>query len=900
MKLIIMDKSKDYKKTLLMPKTDFEMRGNLVQKDPNFLKFWNKENIYEFVSTREIKKREEEFILHDGPPYANGNIHVGHALNKILKDIFVKREILKGKKVSFIPGWDTHGLPIELEVQKSGIKLQEVGKKEYLKACFKYAYKQVENQEKQFKRMGIFADFDNKYLTLKKEFEVGEIQIFNKMFEEGLVYQDLKPVYWSWSSNTALADAEIEYTNLEDNSIYVKFKIENEDLNLLVWTTTPWTLSGNVAIAFGEKEEYKVVEHNNEKYVVASNLVEDIEKKVSVNFKVVSNFEPKNFIGKKALNPLNGNKSRILYGHHVTTESGTGIVHIAGGHGLDDYQIVKENDLKLFIVMDDNGLLINSGEFNGVFYIKANDLIINSLKEKNTLFYNEKFVHSVPIDWRTKKPVVYRATKQWFFSVESIKGELIENIKNVKWLPSWGEKRLTEMTEKRSDWCISRQRLWGVPIPVIYDEKGNPIDNKELRNNIEKLFEEKGMLGWHSTSIEELLPNSIKYNDKMRKETDILDVWFDSGSSNYSVLKEKQADIFLEGTDQYRGWFNSSLITSTVMKGEAPYKKVITHGFVTDGEGMKMSKSKGNVVSPLDILDKNGIDILRLWVASTDYTNNVKISNDIIEQVSNDYRKIRNTIKFILGSISDYENNNKNLIENHLNPNGREWTLMSKAILSNISKLYKEIEINYNNGSFIQVLKLIMNEIGSGSFSYYLEYSKDVVYIEKEDSNIRREVQFVLGEILILLLITLAPIIPVTIEEAFQSLVKSKESSIFKMNKVGIRFFGHETWDENNYWEQFSEIRNLVNKEIENQRNEKVIKRSFELEVNLPINVNNSWYNEELEDYLLVGKVNKVSYSKNISSKVFEGTKCERCWKIFSKDKINGEICNRCKKIIEN
>ncbi len=868
----------DYKKTLLMPKTDFEMRGNLVQKDPKFLKFWNDKDIYSLSSSRQGK----EFILHDGPPYANGNIHVGHALNKILKDIFVKKEILKGSKISFIPGWDTHGLPIELEVQKSGIKLQEVGKEEYLKACFKYAYKQVENQEKQFKKMGIFADFDNKYLTLKKEFEVGEIQVFNKMFEKGLVYQDLKPVYWSWSSNTALADAEIEYTNLEDNSIYVKFNFKQENLNFLVWTTTPWTLSGNVAVAFGEKEEYKIVEYNNEKYVVANNLIKDIEQKVNITFKVAGDFEPTKYIGKEVINPLNGNKSKIVFGHHVTTESGTGIVHIAGGHGLDDYQIVKENNLKLFIVMDDNGNLINSGEFNGVFYSTANEQIIEKLKKLNTLFYNEKFVHSVPIDWRTKKPVVYRATKQWFFSVDSIRKDLIKNIKEVEWLPSWGEKRLIEMTEKRNDWCISRQRLWGVPIPVIYDENGAPIDNKDLRKNIEDLFAEKGMLGWHSTSIEELLPKNIKYNEKMRKETDILDVWFDSGSSNYSVLKEKQADIFLEGTDQYRGWFNSSLITSTVMKGKAPYKKVVTHGFVTDGEGMKMSKSKGNVISPLEILDKNGIDILRLWVASTDYTNNVKISNDIIDQISNDYRKIRNTIKFILGSISDYDDNYKG-----------EFGMMSKAILSNISNLRNEIETSYNSGSFIQVLKLIVNEIASGSFSYYLEYSKDVVYIEKLNSNVRREVQFVLNEILNVIFTSLAPIIPVTIEEAYQSFVNDKDKSIFES------VISSKEYEINNYWELFNNIRSLVNKEVENQRNNKVIKRSFELEVNLPLESNNPWFSEKLEDYLLVGKVNKINEKEKITSNIFDGIKCQRCWKIFSKNNIDGDICDRCKGVIK-
>ncbi len=878
----------DFKKTLNMPKTDFEMRGNLVQKDKIFLTFWDRKDLYKIVSERKSKK----FILHDGPPYANGDIHLGHALNKTLKDIIVKDRILRGDKISFIPGWDTHGLPIELQVQKSGIEFSNVDKNSYLKSCYKYAYKQIEKQEKQFKKLGVIADYKNKYLTLNKLYEKSEIQVFFKMLNNKLVYRDLKPIYWSWSSQTALADTEIEYKNIVDPAVYVKFKIDN--YYILIWTTTPWTLPANVALAFGKDIEYIVAkdQNTNEEFIIAKNLFEKIKQKTNKNLLEIRKIDINSLINRDAINPLNLRKSKIVWGHHVTTEDGTGIVHTAGGHGTDDYIIVKENNLDLIVVVDEKGNMMNADKYNDLFYLDANREIVRDLNNTNNLFHFEEFDHSVPIDWRTKKPVIYRATKQWFFSVNKIKKNLINLIPNVKWNPSWGGDRLKKMIENRDDWCISRQRIWGVSIPVIYDEKNNVIINKKLQKNIIDLFEERGILGWHSIEIEDILPKEIKFNKLMKKEMDTLDVWFDSGTSNNFILQNNEkADVYIEGTDQFRGWFNSSLITSYVSRKDAPYKKVITHGFVTDGNGNKMSKSIGNVISPFDIVDKFGIDILRIWIATSDYNNNIKISDEIIEQVKNDYKKIRNTIRFILGNISDY---------NQKNNKKTEFSLISKIVLSKIFKNFEIIKNNFENNVYHQNIKIILNDITTGFISYYLEYSKDIVYIEKKESEKRKEVQYVLNEILKFLLYSLASIMPVTIEEAFQIYSNKKDLSIFETVYPNFKDYKNEK-----LWENLNLIRSEVNKKIEEFRNNKIIKRSVESEATLFVDDNNFdlFKNEELADLLFLGKVNlKNGDELKVELKKFNGKKCDRCWKYYDEkdfySNIDDNICSKCDKIL--
>ena len=867
----------DYKNTLLMPKTNFEMKGNLKEKDPKFILEWKKNKLCDKLSSRD----SEEFILHDGPPYANGDIHVGHALNKILKDIIIRDNALKGKKIDWRTGWDTHGLPIELKVQQSGIKLSEVGKKEYLKACYDYAKTQVKRQQDQFEKLALLTNFDNKYLTLDKDFEARQISVFNKMFNKDLIYQDLKPVYWSWSSQTALAEAEIEYKDSVDFSIYVKFKHETSDIYFVIWTTTPWTIPANVAISFGKKINYSMVKCNGEKLIIADELIDKVSKTIDQEFVFIKKININDYINEYAINPLNNNKSKLVFGHHVTTDGGTGLVHTAGGHGQDDYIIVKENKLDLFVVMDDQGHTINSGkEFDGNFYLKTNKLIVSKLEENKSLLFVTKFSHSVPIDWRTKEPVVYRATKQWFVSINPIKDNLIKEIKNIKWYPSWGEDRLIKMTENRSDWCISRQRLWGVPIPIIYDENNNPIKDKELQQNIVKAFEKEGMMAWHNVEIKDLLPSHIKYNDNMRKEKDILDVWFDSGTS-HELLGDKQSNIYLEGNDQYRGWFNSSLITSFISKGKSSYKSVITHGFVTDGKGIKMSKSIGNVIDPMDITNKSGSDILRLWVSTSDYQDNIKISDDTIKQVSNSYRKIRNTIRFILGNLHDYDDSKQNL------------SLILKSILNDINKSNDFIREKYNVYNFNQVVKEVMNQLTNGSISYLLDYSKDILYVKKKNDPERRSVQYVLKEVLNYLLYSMAPFIPVTIEEAWKEY--GNNNSIFE-----TQYLNFESYDSKPISE-FMLIKEIVNKEIEKLREEKVLRTSQEASINLTLTKELLHWENNLKNQLMVGELN-VETGKDISAtakKFDDGIKCERCWKYFTIENMAKDICKECKKIIE-
>lgn len=856
----------DYKNTLNMPNTNFEMRGNLKDKDPIYIKKWNESKLYEKLSTRE----SEEFILHDGPPYANGDIHVGHSMNKILKDIIIRDNVLKGKKIDWRTGWDTHGLPIELKVQQSGIKLSEVGKERYLDECKKYAESQVEKQQSQFERLALLTDFDQKYLTLYPEFESRQIKVFNTMLNKGLVYQDLKPVYWSWSSETALAEAEIEYKDAVDWSIYVNFKHES-GLNFVIWTTTPWTLPANVAISFGENIEYSKVIIDGKESVIATDLITKFASEIEKEVSVVGVIDIKEYIGQYATNPINGNKSKLVWGHHVTTDGGTGLVHTAGGHGQDDYLIVKNEGLELFVVMDDKGHMINAGEFDGMFYLKANKFIIEKLTEQGDLVFASKFSHSVPIDWRTKEPVIYRATKQWFVSIDKIKTGLIDSIKNVEWHPSWGEDRLTKMTENRSDWCISRQRLWGVPIPVIYDENKQPIVNEELQLNIENVFKEGGLVAWHQKDIKDLLPSSIEYNENMTKETDILDVWFDSGSS-FTMLDGKVSDVYLEGNDQYRGWFNSSLITSYVTTGLAPYKSVITHGMALDAKGNKMSKSLGNVIDPMDIVNIYGADILRMWVASSDYVDNIKISDEIIKQISNDYRKIRNSIRFILGALNDYENEVV------------EISTFGKSVLNELEKAWTSVRGNYDSYNFLQAMKDVTFELTSGVVAYYLDYYKEFGYTFKVKDPRRLEGQYILSKMLDFILYSVAQVTPVTVEEAWE--MKGGEGSFFET--VQPTFDKYDAPD----YKGFVSIRNAVNKSIEDLRVAGEIKKSNEvsLVVSLP-NELSIWKEFVNNKNFIVAKVEFVEGELSSKASNLNGIKCERCWNYFTEDEMEGDIC---------
>ncbi len=857
----------NYKDTLNMPETNFEMKGNLKEKDPIFIHGWRESNLYDKLSNRE----GVDFVLHDGPPYANGDIHVGHSMNKILKDIIVRDNALQGKVIDWRAGWDTHGLPIELKVQQSGIKLSEVGKEAYLEECKKYALSQVERQQEQFEKLALLTDFDKKYLTLYPDFESRQIKVFNTMLNKGLVYQDLKPVYWSWSSETALAEAEIEYKDAVDWSIYVNFKHES-GLNFVIWTTTPWTLPGNVAISFGKNIEYSKVTIDGVESVVATELIETLATTLEKEVKQIEVIDINPYIGQTVKNPINGKDSKLVWGHHVTIEGGTGLVHTAGGHGQDDYMIVKNEGLDLFVVMDNKGHMTNAGEFDGIFYLKANKLILEALEQNGGLVYATKFSHSIPIDWRTKEPVVYRATKQWFVSIDKIKEGLISSTKNVNWHPSWGEERLINMTENRSDWCISRQRLWGVPIPAIYDENKQPIINEELQANIENVFSEGGLLAWHKAEIKDLLPESIIYNESMTKETDILDVWFDSGSS-HTLINDKEIDVFLEGNDQYRGWFNSSLITSFVVNGKAPYKTVITHGMALDGKGNKMSKSLGNTVDPMEIVDQYGADILRMWVATSDYQDNVRISDDIIKQISGEYRKIRNTIKFILGSIHDYEGQVP------------ELSVFGKSVLNKLEKDFESIRKNYIEYNFLQSTKEINYNLNSGIIAYYLDFYKEIGYIVIPDDSRRIEGQYILTKMLEFILFAMAPIIPVTVEESWKEY--KGIDSIFEQTYP--KFDKYESVPE---FDEFLSIRNVVNKSIEDLRESSEVKKSNEsaITLTLPSELIH-WKDIVNKKHFLVANVRFEEGELNSLAIDYKGIKCERCWNYFKEDGIEGDIC---------
>ncbi|MCY9393441.1 isoleucine--tRNA ligase, partial [Bacillus haynesii] len=657
----------DYKDTLLMPKTDFPMRGNLPNREPEIQGKWEDMDIYSLVQKR--TEGRPMFVLHDGPPYANGDIHMGHALNKVLKDFIVRSRSMSGYHAPYVPGWDTHGLPIETALTKNKkVKRKEMTVAEFRKLCEEYAWQQIEGQKTQFKRLGVRGDWENPYVTLKPEFEAQQIKVFGEMAKKGYIYKGKKPVYWSPSSESALAEAEIEYHDKRSPSIYVAFDVKDgkgvltNGEKIIIWTTTPWTIPANLGIAVHPELEYSVVAAGGARYVMASALIESVAKAIGFeDHEVVQTVKGKDLEHIVAVHPLYGRDSLVMLGEHVTTDAGTGCVHTAPGHGEDDFIIGQKYGLDVLCPVDEKGHMTSEAPgFEGLFYDQANKPITEQLEEKGALLKLDFMTHSYPHDWRTKKPTIFRATSQWFASIKDFRDELLDAVKETKWVPEWGETRLYNMIRDRGDWCISRQRAWGVPIPVFYAENGEPIITDETIDHVSELFREHGSNIWFEKEANELLPEGFTHpgspNGKFTKEQDIMDVWFDSGSSHQAVLEERDdlvrpADLYLEGSDQYRGWFNSSISTAVAVTGKAPYKGVLSHGFALDGEGRKMSKSLGNVVVPAKIMNQFGADILRLWVASVDYQADVRVSDAILKQVAKVYRKIRNTFRFLHGNI---------------------------------------------------------------------------------------------------------------------------------------------------------------------------------------------------------------------------------------------------------
>ena len=728
----------EYKNTLLMPKTEFPMRGNLPKREPAMQEKWAEMNIYEKV--QEHTKGRPLFVLHDGPPYANGDIHMGHALNKVLKDFIVRFKSMTGYCAPYVPGWDTHGLPIEQALTNKGVKRKEMTVAEFRKLCAEYAYEQVERQREQFKRLGVRADWDNPYITLEPAYEAQQIKVFGDMAKKGYIYKGQKPVYWSPTSESALAEAEIEYQDKKSASIYVAFPVKDGknvlegDEKYIIWTTTPWTLPANLGISVHPELEYAIVKVNDEKYIIASELFETVAKTLEwENAEVVKTVKGSELEYTVAKHPFYDRDSLVMLGEHVTTDAGTGCVHTAPGHGEDDFVVGKKYGLEVLCPVDDKGVLTNEAPgFEGLFYDKANKPITEKLEEVGALLKLTFITHSYPHDWRTKKPIIFRATAQWFASIEAFRKELLEAVEETKWVPAWGETRLHNMVRDRGDWCISRQRAWGVPIPVFYAENGDPIITDETINHVADLFREHGSNVWFEREAKDLLPEGFTHpgspNGEFRKETDIMDVWFDSGSSHQAVLEEREdlqrpADLYLEGSDQYRGWFNSSLSTAVAVTGKAPYKGVLSHGFVLDGEGRKMSKSIGNIVVPKKIMDQLGGDILRLWVSSVDYQSDVRISDDILKQVAEVYRKIRNTFRFLLGNLDDF-NPSENTVA------VAELREVDRYMLVKLNDLITKVKDAYETYDFAAVYHAIHNFCTIDLSSFYLDFAKDILYIE--------------------------------------------------------------------------------------------------------------------------------------------------------------------------
>ena len=661
----------DYKDTLLMPKTNFPMRGGLPNKEPKIQEEWDANDIYQKALDK--NKDNEHYILHDGPPYANGNLHMGHALNKILKDFITRYKTMQGFYTPYVPGWDTHGLPIEQALTKKGVKRKELSIAEFRRKCEAFALEQIENQKKDFKRLGVKGDFADPYITLKPEYEAAQIRLFGEMADKGLIYKGKKPVYWSPSSESSLAEAEIEYQDKRSPSIYVAFDVKDskgivdEDAKFVIWTTTPWTLPSNVAITVHPDLIYGQYNVNGDKYIIGKDLVANVAEALGWNedaIELEKEFKGSDLEYIETQHPFVDRVSLVINGLHVTTDAGTGCVHTAPGHGEDDFVVGQKYNLPVISPVDDKGVFTEeAGQFEGMFYDKANKEITDLLKENGSLLKLEFMTHSYPHDWRTKKPVIFRATPQWFASIDKVRQDILDAIEDTHFKVDWGRTRIYNMVRDRGEWVISRQRVWGVPLPVFYAENGDIIMTKETVNHVADLFQEHGSNVWFEREAAELLPEGFTHpsspNGVFTKETDIMDVWFDSGSSHRGVLEERPelsypADLYLEGSDQYRGWFNSSITTSVATRGISPYKMLLSHGFVMDGEGKKMSKSLGNVIVPDQIVKQKGADIARLWVSSVDYLSDVRISDEILKQTSDVYRKIRNTLRFMLGNLNDY------------------------------------------------------------------------------------------------------------------------------------------------------------------------------------------------------------------------------------------------------
>lgn len=915
--------SQDYNSTLNLPKTDFPMRAGLPKSEPVTLKNWEDEKIYE--NLMEINEGKPLFVLHDGPPYANGNIHLGTALNKILKDFIVRYKNMSGFKAPYVPGWDTHGLPTELKARKkAGVgSSADISELELRKMCQEFVEGYIDDQRNQFKRLGVIGEWDNPYITLTHDFEAEQIRIFAEMACKGYIYKGLKPVYWCPECKTALAEAEIEYAEDPCHSIYVKFNVTDDlgkfsamgidpkKVYFVIWTTTTWTLPGNVAICVGPSFDYAVIKCGDEYYVMAEELyksaMEDAEK---TDYEVVATIKGAELEYMKTAHPFMDRESVVIVGDHVTLESGTGCVHTAPGHGVEDYDVCRNYpEIPIIVPVDENGVLTeDAGMFAGLKTDDANKPIAEHLEKIGALFALKKIIHQYPHCWRCKNPVLFRATDQWFCSVDDFKDDAIKAIDEVEWIPGWGKDRITSMVRERKDWCISRQRKWGVPIPIFYCEDcGEPLIDKEAMLAVADLFGKEGSNAWFTHTAEEILPKGKKCSKcgcaSFTKEKDIMDVWFDSGSSHAAVLKNRPylkwpADLYLEGADQYRGWFQSSLLTSVATMGTAPYKAVLTHGWVVDGKGRVMHKSLGNGIDPQEVIDQYGADVLRLWVASSDYHADIRISPDILKQLSEAYRKIRNTARYILGNLNGF-NPDENMVSlDELMP-------IDKWALAKLNILIDKVKEAYDKYEFHIVYHAIHNFCVVDMSNFYLDVLKDRLYTEKADSKARRAAQTSIYIILNAMTRMIAPILAYTSDEIWKYMPHSSnekaEHVIYNEmpEKVDISIDD----DFMAFWDEIHELRDDVKKSLETFIKDKTIKSSLEAKVTLGASGDKLAFLKKAENELatafIVSEVEIVDNSSELEIRIdkAEGEKCERCWVISKTVGENSEhptLCSRC------
>jgi len=926
----------DYNKTLNLPKTDFPMKANLPVREPEILKKWEEMDIYRRVL--EKNKGKEKYILHDGPPYANGDIHIGTAMNKILKDIIVKYKTMRGYDSPYVPGWDTHGLPIEQQVIKIlGVKRHEMDPVEFRKVCKDFAFSQIERQRQQFKRLGVRGDWEKPYLTLDPEYEAKQIEVFGEMAKRGYIYKGLKPVYWCPSCETALAEAEIEYFDETSDSIYVKFMVRDdlgkfkgivEDLSnvyFVIWTTTTWTIPANLAIALNPEFDYSLTKFGDEVYIIAKDMIEEVRKETGLgDYEILATFKGKELEGIKAVHPIYNRDSIVVLGEHVTLDAGTGCVHTAPGHGEEDFLVGQEYGLEALNPIDEKGYFTDKAPgYEGLYYAEANKVIKEDLRKANALLAEKKITHSYPHCWRCKSPILFRATEQWFASVEGFREEALKAIKEVNWYPAWGEERITNMVRDRKDWCISRQRVWGVPIPIFYCENcGKPLINDETINAVKELFRQKGSDAWFEMSAEEILPEGIKCecgSTKFRKETDIMDVWFDSGSSHAAVLETHPdlkwpAELYLEGSDQHRGWFQSSLLTAVATRGKAPYKNVLTHGFVVDGEGRKMSKSLGNVVDPAEVIQEYGADVLRLWVVSADYTADMRTSPEILKQIAEVYRKIRNTARFLLGNLYDFDPD-KDMLPYE------ELLEIDKWALYRLNRLVKQLTESFDKYEFYDFFHPVHNFCVVDMSSLYLDILKDRLYTYPAKSKERKAAQTTLYIILDTLVKLMAPVLAFTSEEIWWHM-KHDRNNNFESVQLADWPQVKEEYD-NPYiiekWEKLFDMRKDISKALEIARSEKKIGHSLDAQVDIYPSSELYEFFKGFEDLQYVFIVSKVvlhdpqeaapenayvseDYDLKITVTRAPGEKCERCW-MYSETvgtiKEHPTICARCASHIE-